>query len=450
MNEERFQVLVEKYLEGGLSEDEARELLEAPEPFRSRLLDEVALAGALSRVRGGTSPGLADRVRAALRAPGDKEALTARVLGGLGSRRRRAPWLSLAAAALVAVALGALLRPHAPPPPAPSFTPAPEVRRAVDRAVAFLRASKLPDCTWQAPLPADDLVVYALHHAGLGPSDPFFKKLLDRTLAATLQRTYSVSLHAMLLASLDPAAYRERLADCAQFLVDNQCINGQWSYGTAVPARSPGGAIVKRRDGPVSGNNSCSAFAAHGLRACADAGLAVPRETLARASRAWRDSQRFETPERGGWCYTREEQPHHPYGSMSAAGLAALATLDGMLGEDWRRDRAAKSGHEWLTYHFTVLENFGPVEELMAKEMISDTPNPMTEFYFYLWGLERAAAACGADRLGAHDWYAEGVHELLATQQRDGSWYGGAKRCQRVWDTCYAILFLTRSSRARS
>jgi len=83
----------------------------------------------------------------------------------------------------------------------------------------------------------------------------------------------------------------------------------------------------------------------------------------------------------------------------------------------------------------------------MAKEMISDTPNSNTELYYYLWSVERAAAVCGMDKFGARDWYAEGVHELLAAQRPDGSWFSGVKRCQPVYDTCFAILFLTRSSR---
>ena len=83
----------------------------------------------------------------------------------------------------------------------------------------------------------------------------------------------------------------------------------------------------------------------------------------------------------------------------------------------------------------------------MAKEMISDTPNQSTELYYWLWAVERAATLCGLEKLGTQDWYAEGRRELLATQRADGAWYSGVKRCQPVWDTCYAILFLTRSTR---
>ena len=294
-------------------------------------------------------------------------------------------------------------------------------------------------------MPPDELVLLAFLHAGLPPDDAMVRKLLDQALLARPQRTYCVSLQAMVLAKLDPVKYQGRIAECAQFLVDNQCINGQWSYGT--PTGKPSGLVVKKtRDGPLSGNNSCSSFAAMGLRACVEAGITIPLETFERSIRAWHESLRMDADGRGGWCYTREEFPHRPYGSMSAAGLAALVTVSHLSGKDWRRDKAALVAQDWVSYHFTAVENYGPVEELMAKEMISDTPNSSTELYYYLWAAGRAASVCGMEKFGDRDWYADGVRELLAAQRPDGSWFSGVKRCQPVYDTCFAILFLTRST----
>jgi len=167
------------------------------------------------------------------------------------------------------------------------------------------------------------------------------------------------------------------------------------------------------RDGAISGNNSCSQFAAMALRACAESGVAIPHETLERAARAWRDCQRPEADGRIGWCYTRDENPHRPYGSMTAGGVASLVILNRLAGKDWRQDKAAQAGLAWLSHHFTTLENFGPVEELMAKEMISDTPNPNTELYYWIWAAGRAATLCGLEKLGTQDWYAEGVRDLI-------------------------------------
>ncbi|HEV3027151.1 MAG TPA: prenyltransferase/squalene oxidase repeat-containing protein [Planctomycetota bacterium] len=460
MNEERFQLLTEKYLEGGLSDDEARELLEAPEPARARLFDEVALAGLLERVHTGAPVDLAARVQAALRTSAQKEAMVAVVMSRIGgSGRRRFAWgvlVALAAGALVAISLVAVRAPRgAVPPPPPRegtfpksapFAMTEDARRAVARGVEYLRRATFPPSTHQAPMPPDELVLLAFLHAGVPPGDARVQKLLGQVLAARPQRTYCVSLRALMLAKLDPVGYQGRIAECAQFLVDNQCINGQWSYGT--PTLPASGIVVKKtRDGPLSGNNSCSAFAALGLRACVEAGIGIPPETFERAIRAWHESLRMDTDGRGGWCYTREESPHRPYGSMSAAGLAALATLSRLAGQDWRQDKAAQVAQDWVRYHFTPLENYGPVEELMAKEMISDTPNSNTELYYYLWAVERAAAVCGMEKFGDRDWYADGVHELLAAQRPDGSWWSGVKRCQPVYDTCFAILFLTRSTR---
>ncbi len=444
MTDDRFQLLVEKHLEGSISEDEARELLDAP---AARVFDEVAMAGLLARAHGAPAD-LVPKVQAALRGKTDKDAMVEGVLhrlpvegpakAGLPSRQRPRFLVGIAAAAALLVVGVSLLRPK----PVPADPKGVVASPSLARAVAYLRAAKLPPASHQAPMPADDLVLLALDQAGLSEGDPFFKGLFDRAATAKLQRTYTVALHAMLLQKLDPAKHRDRLAACAKFLVDNQCMNGQWSYGVDTPAPSPS----------LSGNNSCSIFAAMGLRACTDAGITIPRETLVRAARGWRESRRA-YPDVGdgeiaGWCYTREEFPHRPYASMTAGAVAALIIEDSLLGDDWRKDAAVQAGLRWLAKYFSVSENFGPVEELMAKELASDTPNPKTEVYYYLWALERAAGVAGMSKLGAHDWYAEGVPEILAQQRPDGSWYGGAKRCQPVYDTCYAILFLSRSTRA--
>jgi hypothetical protein len=418
------------------------------------------MAGLLARVEGKAPEDLAAKVQAALRARTEKDAMVARVIGHLppspGRRVMFRSFLALAAAALILIALYAVLGGQAavPLPPAPSAAaPAPsraemsvDARRAVAKGVEYLRKTKLPPSTHNAPMPPDELILLAFLHAGVPQDDPMFAKLLGQVLAAKQQRTYCVSLQAMVLAKLDPVRYQDRIAECAQFLVDNQCLNGQWSYG-APTTRPAGSAVKKTRDGPLSGNNSCSNFAAIGLRACVEAGVRVPVETFERAARAWRDCQRMDADGRGGWCYTREENPHRPYASMSAGGLAALVICDTLAGKDWRQDKAALLARDWVTYHYTPVENYGPVEELMAKEMISDTPNANTELYYYLWAVERAATVCGMDKFGARDWYSEGAHEVLAAQRPDGSWFSAVKRCQPVYDTCYAILFLTRSTR---
>jgi hypothetical protein len=120
VNPDRFDVLAEGFIDGSLTEDEARELAEAVEAspeLRAKLLDATSMAGLLARAHG-TSKDLAPSVLAALRAPADKDALVRNVLDHLGhlpARRRAWPW-TLAAAALIVVGLAALLRPPTPDP----------------------------------------------------------------------------------------------------------------------------------------------------------------------------------------------------------------------------------------------------------------------------------------------------------------------------------------------
>src|SRR5204863_10140705 len=143
-------------------------------------------------------------------------------------------WIAaLAAAALAAGGLYFFRAAPAVLPPTPTAAlPDPAAAPAIAKAVAWLRTAKLPASTHMGPMPSDVLVCLALAHAGVPETDPFFAKLLEGVLAARLQRTYIVSLQAVLLEKLDRVRYQGCLHQCAQFLVDNQCVNGQWSYGS--------------------------------------------------------------------------------------------------------------------------------------------------------------------------------------------------------------------------
>ena len=54
--------------------------------------------------------------------------------------------------------------------------------------------------------------------------------------------------------------------------------------------------------------------------------------------------------------------------------------------------------------------------------------------------LERTGIVGHVRFLGEFDWYWEGAHYLLANQNEIGSWPGP------LHDTCFALLFLKRSS----
>jgi len=346
------------------------------------------------------------------------------------------------------------------------------VDAAIARGVEFLRTAKAPSAK-----KSDELILLTLLHAGVPPADPLFKRLLDGILEAPLDKTYNVSLQAMILEELDRAKYQPRLQKCAQFLVDNQCKNGQWSYGTAsvfadnlpVPTEAPrdvasaGGRVrdfsapkekpkvtrklpvKKMRDGPASGDNSNSQYAALGLRACFDAGIEFPRDLITLAKEWWIKCQaKEEAADNGyggvrGWGYHKvtkdddDDDKDGVLGSMTSGGVGAVVICDYILGIDWKKDSTARSGINWLASHFTVTDNPG---------------GKPWRHYYYLYGLERAGILYGVDKMGSHVWYAEGARFLLEAQQPGGNWKMDQQtRTNPVWDTCFAILFLRRATK---
>jgi hypothetical protein len=361
------------------------------------------------------------------------------------------------------------------------------VDQAIRKGVEFLRSASSPSAH-EGIEDSHELILLALLHAGASPGDARFDELLKLILGAPLVRTYKVALQAIVLEELDRVRYQKRIWECAQFLVDNQCGNGQWSYGEptrlgeypagtptgARPTPSPGSSVKvfgaaserikpkvlvrvpvrKQRDAEGDGDNSNSQYAALGLRACHDAGILLPRETVERALKWWRLSQEdgAKAEEQDdddaakkkpappvptgpgapakpfGWEYGREGKGT---GSMTAGAVGALVIGNALLGRNWKSDRDVAEGLAWLAKHFTVTQNPGSDEW----------------HYYYLYALERVGMLCDIERIGTHPWYSTGARFLLDAQKPDGSWKGADGESQATWDTCFAILFLKRATR---
>jgi hypothetical protein len=298
---------------------------------------------------------------------------------------------------------------------------------------------------------ADELVLYALHHAGVEPGNPAFLSLLGKVEEPeVLDKVYCVSLQAMFFSEYDPSKYQFRIARCGQFLVDNQAANGQWGYGeptsfpqtvmtgsaprniatsrSGKPARNrPSKAVLlrRRRKGPAEGDNSNAQYAALGLRACIEANVFPPRATLELAKKWWEETQ----VDDGGWPYRHR---FDPTGSMSAGGLSSLVIYKHYLKEPWVSDPHVAKALEWMTSHFTVTEN----------------PKGPGWHLYYLYAVERVGILADRPAFGTRAWYAEGAEHLLSIQKPDGSWDSrvGELCPGAVVDTCYAILFLRKST----
>ncbi len=355
-------------------------------------------------------------------------------------------------------------------PPAPVVTQK-EIDAAVWKGVGYLKAFQGPTAHGEY-LNADELVLLTYIHAGLADSDEHLRQLLANVLEGPLKHTYKVSLQAMCLEELDRVTFQWRLAQCAQCLVDNQCANGQWSYGCAtdhvkdipsgdkdVKAPAPTKStirefdgervkprvvrrlrVAKKKSGGAAGDNSNSQYASLGLRACFDGGIDVPEETSHLALRWWMESQH---PDEGGaakndvvsgdaaktqgWNYTKPEgNKPSPTHAMTAGALGAVCIYDYITGRDYKKDPVSRAGANWLGKHFTVNGN-----------------------YYYMYGLERAGMLYGVETFGNRNWYLEGARFIVGQQNADGSWgkHPDDEKYKHVWDTCWAILFLKKATR---
>ena len=336
-----------------------------------------------------------------------------------------------------------------------------KVDSAIKKGLAYLK-SQLSKFGTLNKRRSDELILWTFTHGGVPETDPDFERLLKTVTESKLEWTYNVSLQAMILEELDRVKYQGRIGQCAQFLVDNQCLNGQWSYGEVDPfaqdvptgtgkkaVASSGGktkpgvpgqrikpkvfnsiTIKSMKKGPARGDNSNAQYAALGLRACHDAGVVIPPETIEPAEKWWREGTTGE-----GWGYLNKGDSG--YGSMTAGAVGALTIYQFIQGKQWMKDKDVVAGMDWLGKNFTVTQNPGPHDADGGQNGWQ---------YYYLYALERAGIFYGTEMLGAHEWYVEGAQYLLGEQSAEGGWTSKGTN-HAIWDTCFAILFLRRATR---
>jgi hypothetical protein len=345
-------------------------------------------------------------------------------------------------------------------PPAPA-----DVDKAIARGNAFLLQNVEPslktfDWPGQTQTKAP-LMLYALAKGNADPRHPAFLKLLDHCLKEEIRSTYQASTLALALHAIDPGRFQQPIWRCGQFLLDNQCKNGQWGYGKPVTlptitlsassrrvvtqsgSRSGGGTqavaaaeetrpkrelkLQARAAGPDSGDNSNTQYALLGLRACEEANVRIPADAWKRALDAWLNSQKGD----GGWNYENGAEASYP--SMTEGGLGSLVIAMHYLDRDWRKDERVAKAIAWMKA-FDVKENRIPRHQGNAYH------------YYHLYALERAGMLAQLEQFGGRDWYDEGAAYLLKVQGANGSWKSGSFADNDVQDTCYAILFLRRAT----
>jgi len=386
------------------------------------------------------------------------------------------------------------------------------IDEAIRRGIEYLRDAESPDHDLKIKgqvydiADSNELILLTFLHAGSPETDPKVQELLKKILESKLERTYKVSLQAMCLEELDRVKHQQRIAQCAQFLVDNQCPNGQWSYGTPsvytedVPTTAPRSdvstgrpserkpkdapppsnaktkptvtvkrQVIQKRSGPPGGDNSNSQYAALGLRACHDAGILFQKSVIDKARDWWVKCQHpagkgaamppadakpagpavasgtapVAIPgEPRGWCY------NDVYGNCKGSGPAYSSMTVGAVGAlciyDFILVRDWKRDKVVADGLAWLTQNFSVTENVGPAE--TGKSQPLSWIYYTLYGMERVGLLYGTERLGAHEWYPEGARVILEAQRGDGSWRVSPYK-EPTWDTCFAILFLRRATR---
>lgn len=311
----------------------------------------------------------------------------------------------------------------------------PAISEAIDRGVDFLIESQRRDGSWyfqneKYPTGETSIAVYALVKSGLEKDHPAVLRGLRYLELAPCHETYAASCQLMALGACYDPAYRPRMQELLDQLLDWQT-NGSWNYPWGNP------------------DLSNTAFAALGLRAAHRVGVEVParvwyalaNSTLTYQERPHRISVLNSLGRRGKSQLSIAGFGYNPTartmtGSMTTAGLTVLASCREVLGDELPNTLGTKMqksiglGVAWLGHHFSVEKN----------------PNKGDWHYYYLYGLERVGSLLEAKHFGEHAWYFEGMQHLLKKQAADGSWSEKAKDL----DTCFALLFLDRATSAPS
>lgn len=337
--------------------------------------------------------------------------------------------------------------------PKPPLVNQKDVDEAIKKGADFLLQKVkdglgMPSINADKGLSYEGIVLYTLVHAGVDVKDVTMQRLIETVKNQKVNRTYTAAMNACALMMVDPNKYREQLALIAQYLVDNQALNGQWGYGEAydipmptLPVASgqgdtPAPAKVKfnvkrskKIAAPQVGDNSNSQYAALGLWACSKAGAEYEQEVLDRAIKWWEGSQQPD----GGWGYCwdgKHDEKMGTFGSMTAGGAGSLVILRKLRGHD-PKSGPARKGIQWIADHWTVAKNPGAPQD---REIWH---------YYYLYAMERLGDLFPTDKMGKYLWYAEGA-DFLIKNQKGGMWQS-APQALPIADTCFGILFLKRS-----
>jgi hypothetical protein len=297
-------------------------------------------------------------------------------------------------------------------------------------------------------------LVHADAHERFGDFHAALLHFLRTADPFAIDSTYEVGVLAMLVESYGDPQFLPLLRRCGEYLSETQGKDGSWNYRAQevkalrdMYAPEAGGEVLevvggvplddptyvrprveRRGDGQfgIDGDNSASQFSLLGLHSASRAGIEIPDEVWEANLSSYRERQGRD----GGWAYTTGQS----YGSMTCAGICALAINEHELGKDAEVEVAIERALGWLDEHFAVDHHIGHGGHAGWH-------------YYYLYSLELVGRILDTEFVGQHEWYPIGARYLVDAQQADGGWPGGQSERERL-GTTFALLFLTRATPA--
>ena len=271
------------------------------------------------------------------------------------------------------------------------------------------------------PMGMTALCLLTLVKSGVQPSDPAISRALDHLRYMPFRKTYSTGCMLMALEAIHPPNCKEWAEAGVKFLLETRQVKrgGTWGYPDNDWEKT---GTLGRPD------LSNTQYAILGLRSARRLGVKVPPAAFTDVVEFLVDDQL----EKGAFRY---EGAHRGSGSMITAGLGIITIAEEVVGKTGTYARirgearaAFKRGMNWFKKNYCI--EWNPYGDLGARNK--------QWMAYYLYGIERFCDIRGMSRVGEHDWYKEGARFLLANQGHEGNW-----GC--LEDTCFALLFLSRS-----
>ncbi|MDO4569948.1 MAG: DUF4159 domain-containing protein [Planctomycetia bacterium] len=327
----------------------------------------------------------------------------------------------------------------------PDITPK-MVQNAISGGVDYLKSLQNRRGNWNEEEihvgGISSLCTLALLSAGETPDDPHVARALEylRSVDPTsgpVESTYVAALQTMVFCMAEPKRDAGLIRRNVLWLQNTQKTEikvGAWGY--------PYG----------NGDPSNSQFALLALYEADRLGLSIDPKVWRNASVYWSNTQNID----GSWTYNylppSVGQQAPGSGSMTCAGIVSLL----IAGEKSELADALIRNGEFLPcqrQNTEISRRLNHAQKWMAKHFsVSRNPGNKDWVLYYLYGLERMGRMTEQRFIGGHDWYREGVAELLrlskTAERRDRVlvYWKGASSSEMMEPiaTSLALLFLSK------